>query len=198
MRGTLRITKLLFRQNAIKIGIWLFSIVATTIGVAVAYGDVYKTKADLQASAFTMANPAMQAMLGPGYSIENYNLGAAFASEMLLFTAIAIAIMNILFVSSSTRKDEEDGRLEMIRALPTGRLSYMAASGVMMVIINLLLYLTISLGLGLIGQEGMSWESSFLYGAILASTGLFFAGFTAFFAQLSDTARGTTGLSFGK
>ena len=172
MRGTLRITKLLFRQNAIKIGIWLFSIVATTIGVAVAYGDVYKTKADLQASAFTMANPAMQAMLGPGYSIENYNLGAAFASEMLLFTAIAIAIMNILFVSSSTRKDEEEGRLEMIRALPTGRLSYMAASGVMMVIINLLLYLTISLGLGLIGQEGMSWESSFLYGAILASTGL--------------------------
>lgn len=197
MNGTRKLTKLLFRQNALKITIWILSIVATTLATAFAYGDVYKTKEELYGFALTMDNPAMKAMLGPGYPVEDYNLGAAFAIEMLLFTAIAVIIMNILFVSSSTRKDEEEGRLEMIRALPTGRLSYLMASGIMILILNLLLSILTGIGLGLVRLEGLTWESSFLYGAILGSTGMCFAGITSFFAQLSDTSRGTSSLSFG-
>ncbi|WP_303861860.1 ABC transporter permease [Alkalibaculum bacchi] len=197
MNGTGKLIKLLVRQNALKITIWIISIVATTVSVAFAYGDVYKTKEELYGFALTMDNPAMKAMLGPGYDVEKYNLGAALATEMLLFTAIAIIIMNILFVSSSTRKDEEEGRLEMIRALPTGRLSYLMASGIKILMLNLLLSILTGIGLGLVGLEGVTWESSFLYGAILGATGLCFAGLTSFFAQLSDTSRGTSSLSFG-
>ncbi len=197
MTGTGKLTKLLLRQNALKITIWIISIVATTVGVAIAYGNVYKTKEELYGFALTMDNPAMKAMLGPGYPVEKYNLGAALSSEMLLFTAIAVIIMNILFVSSSTRKDEEEGRLEMIRALPTGRLSYLTASGIVITMVNLLLSILTGISLGLVNLEGITWESSFLYGSILGATGLCFAGLTSFFAQLSDTSRGTSSLSFG-
>ena len=75
------------------------------------------------AYALTANNPSMVAMLGPGYELEDYNLGTAFAMDMLIFTAIAAGIMNILLVGKSTRADEESGLTEVIRSLPIGRLS---------------------------------------------------------------------------
>ena len=52
----------------------------------------------------------MKAMIGIGYEMEDMSVGAVFAIEMLLFSAIAVAVMNILIVSSSkgpTKKKEE-------------------------------------------------------------------------------------------
>ncbi len=48
--------------------------------------------------AVTMANPAMVAMVGPVYGAEHYREGQMMANEMLLFTVIAVVIMNIFFV----------------------------------------------------------------------------------------------------
>ncbi len=45
------------------------------------------------------------------------------AHQMLLLTAMAVGIMSILLVTRHTRADEEDGRIEMIRSLPAGRLA---------------------------------------------------------------------------
>lgn len=196
-KGTGRITRLLLRQNRFKMILWLFGIIGVTLTVANVYPTVYTTQEDIQGFALTMTNPAMTAMLGPHYPIEDYNLGATFANEMLLFTAIAVAVMNSLFVASSTRDDEEEGRLEMIRALPVGRLAYLTASAVMILLLNGLLFLFTSAGLGLVDASGFTWEAAFLYGALLGATGLFFASLTALFAQLAETSRGTTGLSMG-
>ena len=80
------------------------------------------------AYALTANNPSMIAMLGPGYELEDYNLGTAFAMDMLIFTAIAAGIMNILLVGKSTRADEESGLTEVIRSLPIGRLSNLSAT----------------------------------------------------------------------
>ena len=49
----------------------------------------------------------------------------------------------------------------------------------------------------IISASGMSLEASLLYGALLGTCGLFFAGLTVFIAQLADTARNTTMLSIG-
>src|SRR5690606_16534972 len=138
----------------------------------------------------TMDNPAMVAMLGPGYSDEHYlqSIGTLFAHEMLLFSVVAVAIMNILLVGRSTRADEEDGRIELIRALPVGRLTYETSS---------LLVILIGFGLMALGINGLNAESAFLYGAILGSSGIIFAAFTAVFAQLAETSRETTTLAFG-
>ena len=107
--GTGYLTKLMVRQNRLKLLLWLVGLIAVTLATAVAYPDIYPDEQSRAAFVLTMENPAMIAMLGVGY--EDYaTIGSLFAHEMLLFTTIAVAIMNILLVGRSTRADEEDGR----------------------------------------------------------------------------------------
>ena len=197
-KGTAKLTGLLFRQQRFKILVWLLGLTIVTLAAAAAYPDMYPDEKSKQAFSITMDNPAMIAMLGPGYEGQDYlvSLGTLFAHEMLLFTAIAVAIMSILLVARSTRADEEDGRTEMIHALPVGRLSYVSAAIIILIIVNVLLTLFIGLGLSVLGIEGIEFGNTFLYGGILGATGLVFGGITAVFAQLAETSRGTAMLSF--
>ncbi|WP_240470629.1 hypothetical protein [Atopococcus tabaci] len=196
-KGTGRITRLLFRQNRLEILLWVTGIIGVTLAAALAFPEVYRTQEDILGFAVTVQNPAMVAMIGPAYPLKGYTIAMILAAELLLFTAIAVAVMNILLVSSSTRLDEEEGRLEMIRALPVGRLAYLSASILMITAVNVSVFLLLGAGLAVLGHESMMTEGSFLYGAVLAATGLFFAGVTALSAQLAESSRGTKGLSLG-
>ncbi len=196
-KGTGRLITLLFRQHRLKIILWLSGIIGVSLAVALAYPELYQTQDDIMGFAMTMNNPAMGALVGSNYALEDFNIGAVFASEMLLFTAIAVAILNILLVKASTREDEEVGRVEIIQSLPVGKLSYLTASILMMLVVNIGLVLLLTLGLTTFGVAIFTWESSLLYSSILGITGLVFAGVTAISAQLSSTTYGTNLLSFG-
>jgi len=175
-KGTTRIIRLLFQRNRLKISLWVIGLVGVSVASLMAYTTIYTGQKEIVEFGLTMQNPAMVAMLGKTYEIESFNLGTIFASELLLFSAIAVSIMNILLVTSSTRMDEEEGRLELVLALPVGRLSYLSATAILMTIVNILVFMLLSTGLELVEQEVFYLESSLLYGAALASTGLFFAG----------------------
>lgn len=196
-KGTGRLIKLIFRQERLKILIWLAGLIVVTLSVAAAYPSVYIDQESRLAYALTVNNPAMISMLGPGYALGDYTkIGPILGNDLLLFTAIAIAVMNILFVGRSTRADEEDGRLELIRSLPVGRLSYLSAAMIASFITNMLLALLIGLGLYALKIEGIDLAGSLLYGFNLGAFGLLSAAITAFIAQLAETSRGTTMLSF--
>jgi ABC-2 type transport system permease protein len=195
--GIGRLIAFLLRKDRLKIATWLAGLFLVTVSTAGAYPSVYKTSEDLMGFALTMENPAMKAMLGPGYDGANLTTSLAFATEMLMFSAIAAAVMNILLVGRATRADEEAGRLELIRSLPVGRLSYLGAALTEALVVNGLLALLIGAGLSGIELEGLTAEGAFLYGAILGSSGFFFAGITALFAQLAETSRGAQGFAFG-
>jgi len=190
-KGTGRLVLLLLRQHRLKILLWLAGIIGISLAVALAYPEIYPTQEDVMGFAATMDNPAMSALLGANYALEDYNIGAVFASEMLLFTAIAVAIMNILITRATTREDEEAGRVEIVQSLPVGKLSYLTASLSLMFLVNLALVLILGTSLATLGTDIFTWESSFLYSVILGATGLFFAGITAISAQLSSTTYGT-------
>jgi len=197
-KETGRIMRLLFRQARLKIILWLVGVLGVSLAVAFIYPNIYQSAEDLAGFGATMQNPAMIAMLGPAYeSLEAYNVGVAYATEMLVFTAIAVAIMNILLVSSSTRVDEEEGRLEIVRSLPVGRLSYTTASMLTILVVNAVLVLVHGFGLSAVGYDPFTWEAAFLYSLNLGFTGLFFAGVTVVSAQLAETSRGTKGIAFG-
>jgi len=194
--GTGQIMKLLIRQNRIKLIVWYIGIIGLTLSVASAYPEIYPDEESRAAFAFTMNNPAMVAMLGPEYE-EYETLGSLFAHEMLLFTTVAAAIMNILFVGRSTRTDEEDGRVEYICSLPVGRLAYLNSTMLVVLLINVSLAVLIGTGISILEIDGMDVEGAFLYGSVLGGTGLLFATITAILAQFAETARGTNMLSFG-
>ncbi|KGA98929.1 exporter of polyketide antibiotics-like protein [Alkalihalobacillus alcalophilus ATCC 27647 = CGMCC 1.3604] len=198
-KGTVAISKLMVKQQRLKILFWLLGIVGITLAAAASYPSIYPDEQSKQAFALTMENPAMKAMVGSGYDladVTNVGIGVIFSYEMLLFTAIAVAIMSILLVSKSTRADEEDGRTEMIGSLPVGRLAYLSAATLVLLLTNGLLVLLTGIGLGTLGIEGIDFSSSFLYSLVLGTTGLLFGSFAILFAQLAETSKGTVGLSF--
>jgi len=195
-KNTGRLARLIVRRDRIRMPIWLLSLAVLTFTIAVSFTDLYATEQDRQAIAETMKNPAMTAMVGQGYGLDNYTAGAMMAHQMLLFTAVAVAIMSILLVVRHTRADEEDGRIEMIRSLPTGRLANLHATILVVCGANALLAFGIGFGLSALQIESMDLEGSLLYGAALGATGIFFTALTAVFAQLSESSRGTIGLSF--
>lgn len=196
-KKTASFTRFVLRRDRIRIPIWIVSIITITLVVAEAFTGLYGSDAERQAIADTMHNPAMIAMVGQGYGLANYTFGAMMAHQMLLFTAMAVAIMSILLVTRHTRQDEEDGRIELIRSLPTGRLTSLTATILVLIGTNIVLALLTGFSLYALGIESMDLHGSLLYGAALGATGIFFAALTALFAQLSESSRGTIGLSMG-
>ena len=192
---TSRLLRLILRRDRVRIAIWLVGITLLTVVVASAYTELASTEQERQVMAETMRNPAMTAMLGPGYGLDDYTIGAMMGHQMLLFTALAVAIMCIFLVARHTRGDEEYGRIEMLRSLPVGRLSNLSATGLVLLGSCLLIMLMVGISLSALGIESLDWSGSLLYGAALAATGLFFGAVTALFAQLAETTRGTVGWS---
>ncbi|CDQ18173.1 ABC-2 type transport system permease protein [Halobacillus karajensis] len=190
--GTL--TRFILRIDRMRIILWLIGLTFFTLVVPNAFNGLYESQQERDGMADTMKNPAMTAMVGPG-DLENYTVGAMTTHQMLLMTALVAGLMSILLMTLHTRLDEEDGRVEMIRSLPAGRLSYLNASILMLIGICLTLSLVTGIGLYILGIDSMNLEGSLLYGAGLGGTGLVFAGVTAIFAQLSESSRGTIGLS---
>ncbi|GGK32223.1 exporter of polyketide antibiotics [Caldalkalibacillus thermarum] len=194
--NTGKLSRFIIRRDRIRIPVWLLALTTVTVATATAFTHLYPTQAERQALAEVMINPAMTAMVGPGYGLDHYTLGAMMAHQMLVFTAVIVGIMNILLVTRHTRADEEQGRIELIRSLPTGRLSHLAAAILVICGVNVLLALMHGFGLYLLNIDSMDLKGSLLYGATLGAIGIFFAAVTAFFAQLSESSRGTLGLSF--
>ncbi|MBS4210081.1 ABC transporter permease [Bacillus sp. FJAT-50079] len=188
--------RFILRRDRIRIPVWLLSLCVVTFAVANAFNNMYSSDQERQAMAETMKNPAMTAMVGKGYGLNHYTTGAMMAHQMLLFTAITVGIMSILLVTRHTRADEEDGRIEMVRSLPTGRLSNLFSTILVLIGTNVLLALLSGFGLYALGDKSMDLDGSLLYGAALGATGIFFAAITAVFSQISENSRGTIGLSF--
>ncbi|WP_033543181.1 ABC transporter permease [Planococcus sp. CAU13] len=195
--GTGSLSRFILRRDRIRIPIWIFSFVFATVVIAVAFIGLYENAQERQAIAATMENPAMTAMVGPGYGLDNYTAGAMMAHQMLLMTAVVVGLMSVLLVIRHTRTDEEEGRIEMVRSLPVGRLSNVTATLTVLFLVNIVLAVLTGIGLYALNIESMDLEGSLLYGTALGATGMVFASATAVFAQLSHNARSAMGLSIG-
>ncbi|MDV2581961.1 ABC transporter permease [Alkalibacillus haloalkaliphilus] len=184
------------KQDRVRIPVWIISFLAVTVTTVTLFESLYPSAEDRMQLAHSVVNPAITALLGPAYGVDNYDVGAILAHQMLLLTAVVVAVMSILIVTRHTREDEEEGRAELISSLPVGRLSNLVST----LLVQLIVYITLSLLVGIalvsINIPTVTVEGSFLYGAALGVTGFFFAAVTAVMAQLSETARGTVGLSF--
>jgi ABC-2 type transport system permease protein len=191
-----RLSRFILRRDRIRLSVWMASIVLLNVLTAASFTGLYMSEEEQQAIAGTMENPAMTAMVGPGYGLDNYHEGAMMGHQMLLFMAVVTAIMNILLVTRHTRADEEEGRIELVRSLPVGRLSTLASTLIVMTGVNTAVALLTGFGLAAVGIESIDLGGSLLFGAALGVAGLFFAAITALFAQLSDNGRGTVGFSF--
>ncbi|MCL2820032.1 MAG: hypothetical protein FWD38_04280 [Oscillospiraceae bacterium] len=190
------IVKFIFRRERFISAMWIAILVLFTVGVAPAMAEMFPDTTSRSQFASAFNNPIMVAMMGPIYGADNYTSGAMYGGLMLVWYAIAVAVMNIFFVVRHTRADEQAGRVEVVRSLPTGRLANLNATMISALILNLILGLFTGLGLAVLGIETMDFAGSMVYGAATAAIGMVFASIAAVFSQLSSNAGGATGMSF--
>jgi ABC-2 type transport system permease protein len=194
--NSMRLTRFILRRDRLSICIWILAIVTTTLACAYSFADLYPTETGKIALAETMKNPTMTTLIGPGYGLDNYTYGAMLSHMMLLFTIIAVAIMNIFFVIKHTRKDEEYGRLEVVRSLPIGRLANALSTLLASVVINIFLAIITGIGLFALSIESITLSGSLLYGVVLGISGIFFGAVALLFVQILENTKGASGLSF--
>lgn len=175
-KNNLLLFKLLVKNDFYKIIIWLVSIIGITLMTAYLYPSMYETQESIQSYANISMNPAMKGLIGGSYPVEAFNHAVIFSQEMLLFTAIAIAVMNIYFSIKFTKVAEEDGIIELVNSKPVSRFSYLTSSIILTLLLNFIIFITIAVGLIIIDIPGSTIISSITYGLILSLIGIVFSG----------------------
>ena len=193
--NSLLLTKFILRRERIISGIWILVIAFMVVGLVPGMQAAIDTES-LDSLLPMLEMPAMVSMVGPNYAVDYGTFGAFYTTMMMLFTALTVGLMNIFLVVRYTRTDEEKGRYEVIRSLPTGRLANLNATMITSLIVNVILSLIIGLGMFALGDDSMCFNGSMLWGVSLGATGLVFAAIAALFSQLSQSARGAAGYSF--
>ncbi|MDR2571579.1 MAG: hypothetical protein LBD23_14980 [Oscillospiraceae bacterium] len=200
MRGffdnSLLLTKFILRRERVISVVWILALAFAVVGLVPGMDSAIDFESR-ETLAPMLENPALVAMFGKAYAIEHPGFGALYVNLMLLVTAVPVVLMNIFFVVRHTRADEEKGRYEVVRSLPTGRLANLHSTMISAVVVNILLALVIGLGMFAVGDESMSFNGSMLFGVALGAVGLVFAAIAALFSQLSSNSRGAMGYAFG-
>ena len=191
-----RLVRFMLRRERIISAVWIIILVLFSAALAPAMDSMFSEPGARQQFGDSFNNPVMIAMMGPAYGIDNYTSGAMYTNMMLLWVIIAVAVMNFFLVMRHTRADEERGRAEVIRSLPTGRLAGVNAAMITAAIVDIILALLLGLALAATGVESMGFADSMLFGFVVGISGLVFAGIAAVFSQLSSNKGGATGLSF--
>ncbi len=191
-----RYLKFIVRRERVMSPIWIVCLAGFSSLVASLYPTLFPAYEDILKMATTMNNPAMIAMMGPVYGMDNLSQASVMAQECLIWILIAAAIMNIFLINRHTRVDEELGRLEMFRALPVGRLTGSFAVVLFAFIVNVMIALSTAMLLLLVNIQGTTVAGALVFGFSIGAVGFIFAAFTLLFSQLFSTAQGVSGISF--
>lgn len=186
------------KRDRTKIVVWVIGLSLFCGGFVPAFVEI--TKGDGLIGYYeTMKNPAMISITGPSpiKSAEDYTLGAMYAQEMLLFSALCVMIVSALHVIKHTRKEEEQGLTELIRSFQVGRQANSLAVFIETFIINILLTLATAGLLISFRAESMTVSGSFLFAKAIGMAGMVGAAVALLFSQIMPTSQSSTGSTLG-
>ena len=195
LNKTVSLMRFILRRERIISAIWIALLALFAVGLGPAPMDQLFDAESRYALAETLNSPAMVAMMGPVFGMDDFHGGAMYTVTMVLWILLTVGVMNIFLIVRHTRADEERGRAEVVRSLPAGRLANLCAALSAAAIVNFLLGAVIALGLWASGND-MGLSGTALYGFVIFATGMFFAALTAVFCQLSSSSRGAAGYAF--
>ena len=119
---------------------------------------------------------------------------AATVWRIRIASAVIISIFGIILMINNTRKDEEQGRLELLRSGAVGRKAPLCAIFIKVFGANLLGGIFMTLGFI---ASGFPAAGSLAAGMATAFCGCCFSAIAAVFAQIAPNARMARGLAFG-
>ena len=187
--GTLALTRLALRRDRVLLPVWIAVVVYTAVFSAQATLDLYPTLASReQAASAINAVPSLVALYG--WIWDPSSLGALATVKLAAFGASLIGVLAIMLVIRHTRREEENGRFELLGATVVGRRAPLAAA----LIVSIGAMIVIGL-LTAIGQTavGLPAQGSWVFGMAWTAVGTAFAGVAAVTAQLTVSARAAVG-----
>ena len=194
LTGLGSLVRLYGRISRRQIIVWTLAMLALVPASILAMKEAYPDQGALDARAMLLDNPSAVMMTGPYFAEGSYTFWAMVANELLLYVLIAAAIMSVLLAVRHTRAEEQSGRLEMIRALPTGRLAPPLAALVIVTLANLAVGAAVTVGALL---SGGATTDSLALGLSTALTGLVFAAIAMVTAQITENAAAASGMALG-
>ncbi|MFC6164023.1 ABC transporter permease [Lactiplantibacillus dongliensis] len=196
----LKRTGLLIRVNLkrdwAKLVIWIVALAGLFTAIAAKFDGIYGTQSAIETIVKTLKSPAMVSLFGAFTAKAPYTTAKIFATEMMVFMAIVMVIMNIMIAVAATRAEEDEGLLELVRSHAVGRLAPLMAAFIELTGLNAIVGLLFGAGLQLANMPGANTAGNWLIGAGLAAIGWMFGMLTLLLAQLADSASGTTMLAY--
>ena len=181
------------RRDRTRIAVWVLAMAGLVAASASSIKRLYPTQADLDQAARAAADNAV-ARAFKGAPIGLATTGGQVAFQIMVFGAIAIGLMSLLTMARLTRGEEEDGRLELVRALPVGRRAPLAAALVVVGAMDLATGVLVSAGLL---AQGFPAGGSLMVGAAFVAVGFVFVAITAVAAQITENTRVVSGIAGG-
>jgi ABC-2 type transport system permease protein len=183
--------RLILRRDRLRLPVWLLAIIGLTYVSAGAVQGLYDTPEAQATYARTVGNSgASIAMNGPPVALDT--IGGITVFEVSATAIVGTALMAIFLVIRHTRADEEAGRAELMRAGVLGRHATAAATLVVVGAASTIIGAAVAASfLGV----GLPTSGAVLYGASVAAVGWVFAGVASVAAQVTQHARGATGIA---
>lgn len=192
--GTLKLLRFMLRRDRIRFPAWVLGLTAMLAYFANALGLILDQES-LESFAVLASNPVMALIGGPGYGFEDITTARFIVGLYGAYIMIGAALMSIMTVSRHTRVEEQTGRAELVRANVVGRHAQLAATLILVTIMNALMAGLMAPAFYTSPAEPGSLGSSLLFACSIGSIGLVFAGVSAVTAQLSPFSRAASGIS---
>lgn len=191
LNGTGHLIRLVLRRDRIRLPVWIFAQFGLTYASAAAVRDVYGTAAQQQAYARTIGSSAASiAFSGPPVGLDT--IGGITANEVNQSAILVVSLMAIFLTVRHTRGEEQDGRVELVRAAPVGVFAPVAAA---LLVVGSACLAVGALTTAALLAAGLPTGGSVAYGVSIAAVGLAFTGIAACSAQVTEYARGAVGLA---
>lgn len=190
--GSASLVRFALRRDRVKLPAWLVGISAFwlyyTRLIPVAYPELEQIEG-------LLTGPAGRVYTGPNHGFDELSYDRVITGGYGLYLLLLVALMNLLMVARHTRLEEQEGRTDLVRARPVGRLAPLVAALVVAGLANAAV--TVLVALISATSPHLDLTGSLLFAASTGAVGLVFAAITAAAAQLADTSRATAGVGGG-
>jgi ABC-2 type transport system permease protein len=187
--STLQLTRFAFRRDRILLPSWIAIIVLSAVFSAQATVDLYPSVLSrVEAAAAVNDVPALIAFYGRIW--DPSSLGALSMMKMTAMGSALLGVFAIMLVVRHTRREEENGRLELIGSGVVGRFASLTAALVVVFVTMLSIGILTAIGLTAVGLPA---AGSWAFGLAWTGVGLSFAAIAAVTAQITVSARSAVG-----
>jgi ABC-2 type transport system permease protein len=182
--------RLALRADRVRLTVWIVALFLYQVATTASVKSVYATASDRQARAQLIASPTASLLAGPGYGLDNYTYGAMFTNEQVQYVIVAAVILTVTLVVRHTRREEETGRAEMLRAAVVGSRAMLTSALVVAALASVLVMAATTLALAV---SGLAVGPSLVLALGFALTAFTFGTLAAVMVQLTEHGSAATG-----